>query len=266
MPKSPEVLILQAPGLNAEHELSYAFEKAGAKPSFVHISELREKSKSIQDFAAVGIPGGFSYGDVPRSGALLGLKLEAHLAEEFQRFLESGERVVLGICNGNQILVSAGLLPFGTLGDQRLSLAHNSNNRFECRQVNLRVEKQSRAFNITGGMDDIISVPVAHGEGRYFAPNSTFTIQRIEDDELVVARYVDLQGNPTQEYLFNPNGSANAIAALTDPKGQVIGFMPHPERATTKAQYPNWRRTEEADKIAQGLKLFKGIVTHVSQM
>lgn len=264
MGRSPEVAILQAPGLNAEHELAYAFELAGAKPSFVHISELLDKSKELDSFAAIGIPGGFSYRDDPQSGALLGLKLTTYLADDLREFLESGERVILGICNGNQVLVKAGLLPFGTIGEAQGSLQHNSDFRFECEQVNLRVEKQSRVARIVGGMDDVISIPVAHGEGRFVA--SEGVMQRVESEGLVVARYCDLEGNPTQKYPLNPNGSTNAIAALTSPTGQIIGFMPHPERAAVAVQYPNWRRSEEAGKRAQGLALFKGIVAQVSQM
>ncbi len=264
MAKSPEIAILQVPGINADNELSYAFELAGAKPTMVHISELVDRSKKLDDFAAIGIPGGFSYRDDPQSGALLGLKLDTYLADDIKEFLESGERMILGICNGNQVLVKSGLLPFGAIGEVQGSLQHNSEYRFECEQVNLRVEKESRVAKIVGGIDDIISIPVAHGEGRFVA--SEPVMQRVEDEGLVVARYCDTNGDPTQEYPLNPNGSTNAIAALTDPKGQIIGFMPHPERATTPTQHPNWRRLENSPQLAQGLALFKGIVAQVSQM
>ncbi|EKD89815.1 MAG: hypothetical protein ACD_32C00141G0004 [uncultured bacterium] len=251
------VCILKSDGTNCDNELFYAFKKAGGNPELVHVNELRDKSVTLKDFDILAFPGGFSYGDDIVSGKIWAIEMISFLKKEIEDFRKKGG-LILGICNGFQVLVRTGLLPFGNLGKMDATLANNDSGHFECRWVDLKTEKSKCVFlkNINIG-----HFAVNHGEGKFFT--DVKTLKEIEAKNLVVFRYVDENGNPTQNYPQNPNGSLNAIAGVTDPSGRILGLMPHPEKFVDITQYPNWRR----EKILKphGLFIFEEMVKYVKE-
>lgn len=147
------------------------------------------------------------------------------------------------------------------MGEIQTTLSNNDSGHFECRWVNLKVE-DNNACAFLDGMNGIVSYQVAHGEGKFFARQPE--LERVEAEKLVVLRYCDKLGNPTQDYPSNPNGSLNAIAGITDPTGRILGLMPHPERFIRPTQHPNWRRMSSLEP--QGLPIFEMVVNYASQM
>ena len=256
--KKVNVCILQSDGTNCDNELFYAFKEAGGNPKFVHVNELRNKTKSLKEFDILALPGGFSYGDDVVSGKIWAIELISFLKKEIEDFRKKGG-LIIGICNGFQVLVRTGLLPFGILGKMDATLANNDSGHYECRWIKLGQEKSKCVFFKESGPIGYFSVN--HGEGKFFANNET--IKTIEQSGLVVFRYVDESGNPTQKYPQNPNGSLNAIAGVTDPSGRILGLMPHPEKFVDITQYPNWRR----EKITKphGLFIFEDMVNYVKE-
>lgn len=258
MKTKPMVCILQSDGSNCDNELFYAFKKFGGNPQFVHVNELRNKSKTLKDFHILALPGGFSYGDDVASGKIWAIELVSFLKEEIENFRKK-ERLIIGICNGFQVLIRTGLLPFGNLGKMDATLAPNDSGHFECRWVDLITEKSKCVF--LQGNYDVGHFAVNHGEGKLFG--NAEMLKKIETQNLVVFRYVDEDGNPTQKYPQNPNGSLNAIAGVTDPTGRILGLMPHPEKFVDITQYPNWRR----EKITKphGAFIFEEMINYVKE-
>ena len=252
----PKIIVLKTDGTNCDEETAFAFNLAGGASEIVHVNELRQKQKKLVHYQILAIPGGFSYGDDIVSGKILALELTSFFAQEIQSFIQDPQRLVIGICNGFQVLIRTGLLPFGTIGNMDATLTNNDSGRFECRWINLEIEKNSRCVFLNNG---VISYQVAHGEGKLFAPKEA--MDRIEKEKLVAFRYTDTKGNPTQKYPFNPNGSLHAIAGITDPTGRILGLMPHPERFVRVDQHPNWRRLRI--DTPQGLPIFKSMISYV---
>lgn len=237
----PPVMVLRTDGTNCDVETAYAFEAAGGAPRLVHINQLRAGKEKLTAYRILVIPGGFTYGDDVHSGKILAVELTSLLREEISRFVAAGG-LVLGICNGFQVLVRTGLLPFGELGPIRVTLMVNDSARFECRWVRLRVEESPCVFT-RGAAGRVVTFQAAHGEGKFFTDAAT--LAAVEQQKLVVFRYVDEKSLPTQRYPDNPNGSLNAIAGITDPTGRIMGLMPHPERNILFHHHPNWRRLKE---------------------
>ncbi|MBI2017636.1 phosphoribosylformylglycinamidine synthase I [Candidatus Daviesbacteria bacterium] len=256
--RSVKVCILQSDGTNCDNELFYAFKKFGGSPKFVHVNELRDKSKSLRNFNILALPGGFSYGDDIASGKILAVELMSFLKKEIEKFRDKGG-IIVGLCNGFQTLIRTGLLPFGNLGEMDATLTSNDSGHFECRWIKLRLEKSKCVF--LKGEKNIGWFAINHGEGKFFA--NTETLKKIEAQNLVIFRYIDGNGNPTQTYPQNPNGSLNAIAGVTDPTGRVLGLMPHPEKFVDITQYPNWRR-EKIEK-PHGAFIFEDMVQFVKE-
>lgn len=253
--KKPQVAVLKTSGINCDEETKHAFDLAGADAQIIHINQFRFGEKRFDDFGIICIPGGFSYGDDIASGRVFALELSAYLGDQLKDFALQKRRPILGICNGFQILVQTGLLPFGevnSLDKVAASLAPNDSGKFESRWIMVKPQ-ESRSQYVSDG--EPFPLPVAHGEGRFIAQENV--LQRVEKEKLVVFRYVDASGKPTQEYPANPNGALNAIAGITDPDGRILGLMPHPERFVTAEQHPNFRRDPQEPA---GLKFFQKMV------
>ncbi|MGH2536887.1 MAG: phosphoribosylformylglycinamidine synthase I, partial [Candidatus Promineifilaceae bacterium] len=244
-------LILHANGANRDREAALACEAAGGQAEIVHINQLLAAERRLEDYHLLVLPGGFSYGDDLGAGNLLALDLRARLGDAVARFISSG-RPVLGICNGFQALVKAGLLPGadGPAGRQ-VTLAPNCSGRFECRWVYLRPNPASPCL-FTQGLEELIYCPVAHGEGRLAAADEG-AAAALAARGLVALSYVDAAGRPAG-YPANPNGSALDISGLCNPAGNVLGLMPHPEDHIFAWQHPRWTRGEGG---LLGLRLFE---------
>ncbi len=224
----PRALVLRAPGTNCDRETALALELAGAAAEAVHVERLLEGSARLDDFALLVLPGGFSYGDHLGAGTIWAHRLEG-LAAQLARFVESG-RPVLGICNGFQALLELGLLEGG-------ALAPNASGTFECRWVWLRRPEAARTPLLEG--IDRISLPVAHGEGRFMARDAA-TLRQLAARGEVALVYSEEDGGEAG-YPANPNGSQGGVAALANAAGNVLGLMPHPERAVAPGQSPAGR-------------------------
>lgn len=255
---TPRAMILREAGINCNAETSHAIEQAGGQPVDVHISQLLDGSAQLADFNILMLSGGFANGDTIRSGAILGRKLRERLAEDMNNFVALGKPVV-GICNGFQALVEAGLLPTGQIDDtpKNTSLIYNENGQFECRWETVRVGASACRFIRPEDVDTLQRLPVAHGEGRFVRPTGSLP------PEQVVLSYTDTTGG-TAAYPDNPNGSPDGITAICDPSGVVLGMMPHPERAVYQHQHQNWRRGEGQRPF--GRILFQGIVEHAQSV
>lgn len=257
--KKPLVCVLRTDGINCDEETFYAFEKAGADCRLVHVNQLRRGSEKLASYQILVLPGGFSYGDDVHSGKILAVELTSFLKEQLEAFVDAG-KLVLGICDGFQVLVRTGLLPNRNLGEIKTTLIANDSH-FECRWVNLLLEHSHCVF--TRGLEgSLISMQVAHGEGKFYTDPAT--LQEIENRGQVVFRYAGADGRPTVLYPANPNGSLNAIAGICDSTGRIMGMMPHPERYVERTQHPNWRRMP-ADTVPHGLAIFNNAVDYARQ-
>ena len=246
-----KTLILRAPGTNCDVETAFAFERAGAQVDLVHVGELIRRQKSLSNYQIMVIPGGFIYGDDISAGRILANELRLKLGDEIKKFIDDG-RLILGICNGFQVLVKAGMLP-KSKGEnlQSLTLAGNDSGKFECRWVYLRVNKTSPCI-FTRGID-LMYLPVAHGEGKVVIEPGVL-------EELNVAlHYADETGDIQAGYPYNPNGSVNNIAGICDATGRIFGLMPHPERFIRWTQHPRWTREPRRD-YGDGFRVFLNAV------
>ena len=251
-----KTIVLRAPGTNCDAETVFAFEQAGSAVDLVHVNQVIRHERRLTDYQILVIPGGFTYGDDIAAGKVLANEIKLKLGEDIRRFFEVGG-LVLGICNGFQVLVKAGFLPEPQNGRQpRITLAANDSGKFECRWVRLAVDKKSSCV-FTKDMDGMY-VPVAHGEGKFVA----------EPDILphinVVVRYADEQGDAGAGYPHNPNGSIDNIAGICDSSGRIFALMPHPERHIRGTQHPQWTRLG-AKKYGDGFQIFQNAVRWVQQ-
>lgn len=261
----PHVIILTGYGINCEEETAFAFEKAGAQSTIVHVNDLIAGSQKLSDFQILAIPGGFSYGDDTGSGNALANRIRNNLSDQILEFV-ARDTLTIGICNGCQVLTRLGLVP--ALEGQKLEplvcFTHNESARYEDRWVYLKSEKTNCVF--TQGLDRI-SVPVAHGEGRFFAEADI--LKQLEDNKLVVLRYCHADGQfANGEFPINPNGALHDVAGLTDPTGRILALMPHPERHICFQHHPQWtllresllRQGETLPEDGDGLQIFKNAV------
>jgi phosphoribosylformylglycinamidine synthase len=253
----PRVLILHANGTNRDREAALACRLAGGDPEIVHVNQLRRGERDLLDYQMLVLPGGFSYGDDLGAGRLWALDLEQRLGAMIHRFVDEG-RPVLGICNGFQALVKAGLLPGGNGGAARpLTLTHNASARFECRWVSLQPNPTGRSL-FTVGLREPIYCPVAHGEGRLVAESGT-TAARLQHEGLIALTYsADATVGPVP-YPANPNGSLLDIAGISNAAGNVLGLMPHPEDHIFPWQHPQRHRGASGGR---GLVLFANGLRH----
>ncbi|HUA12949.1 MAG TPA: phosphoribosylformylglycinamidine synthase I [Candidatus Sulfotelmatobacter sp.] len=240
---NPNVCVLKTDGINCDMEMAYAFEAAGGQTETVHVNQLRSGDRNLGDYGILAIPGGFSYGDDIASGKVLATELTSYLSDQLQTFIDT-DRPVIGVCNGFQVLVRTGLLPNRSLGEQQATLADNDIGRFECRWVDLQVGRSACRFISPEDFEEKpIPIQTAHGEGRFFAKPTT--VEALREKGQIVFRYVSPEGGKADGFPFNPNGSLEDIAGICDPKGLVLGMMPHPERSTA-AFHPHRAKTDAA--------------------
>lgn len=254
---SARVCILRTDGTNCDEETAFAFEKAGGSSQRVHVNEFRSGARSFMDYDILAIPGGFSYGDDVGAGAILANELISFLCDDLQAFKEAG-RLIIGICNGFQVLVRTGLLPLGRMGEPAAALTTNDSGHFEARWVKLEVFYDSPCVFTADLTGDVLHLPVAHGEGKFVARGAV--LKELHEKRLAPLRYHD-QGHPATRYPQNPNGSLQAIAGVCDPTGRIFGLMPHPERFVEETQAENWRRFDYGKP--HGLAIFENAVEFV---
>ena len=242
----PKVCILRTAGTNCDKETAFAFSKAGAVAELVHINGLLHKQNKIEDYQILAIPGGFSYGDDIAAGKILANELRFKLIDDIRRFVSDG-KLIVGICNGFQVLVKSGLLPGNDDFTQEASLIINESGKFEDRWVYLKSSEsgvRNHKCVWAEGLPEIIYLPVAHGEGKFITKDNSF-LERLKAKSQIVFRYCDDKGK-FAGYPYNPNGSSDNIAGICDETGRILGLMPHPERHVEVSQHPRWPRTERA--------------------
>jgi phosphoribosylformylglycinamidine synthase I len=251
-----KTIVLRAPGTNCDAETVFAFEQAGSEVDLVHVNRLISHELKLADYQILVIPGGFTYGDDIAAGKVLANELQLKLGEDIRHFFEAGG-LILGICNGFQVLVKAGFLPEPhSNGHSQVTLTANDSGKFECRWVNLAVNKESPCV-FTNGMESMY-IPVAHGEGKFVAA------PEILSDINVVVRYTDERGDIEAGYPHNPNGSVGNIAGICDSSGRIFALMPHPERHIRGTQHPQWTRLG-AKQYGDGFPIFQNAVRWAQQ-
>jgi phosphoribosylformylglycinamidine synthase I len=261
--KPVRILVLRAPGTNCDRESGYAFERFGARITNVHVNALLDNPKQLSRVHGLVIPGGFSYGDDLGAGTVLGTALRTQLSDPTRRLVDKGG-IVLGICNGFQVLVKTGLLPgYDETGDgepdRTVALASNMQNRYEDRWVTLKAVTDNSVFLKRG---DLIHCPVAHAEGRLVCSDAV--LDRMSAADQIALRYVTPEGESPAPFPYNPNGSLDDIAGITDPTGRVLGLMPHPERNQFPWQDARFHRGT-APRKPEGLKPFENAMRHLKK-
>jgi phosphoribosylformylglycinamidine synthase len=248
---TPRAWILRTAGTNCDEETEFACRCVGFDARRIHIGRLLERPEVLREAALLVIPGGFTYGDDLGAGRILANEVRLRLGDAIRAFLRR-DGMVLGICNGFQVLVKAGILPdpFRS-GPPEATLTYNDSARFEARWIRLRAAGGRCVFWPEA---DEIELPVAHGEGKFVA-RSDDVLDRMERAGQVVFRYAAPDGGPAR-YPWNPNGSARDIAAVCDPTGRAMGMMPHPERYVDATHHPRWTRGD-AGREPDGLRLFR---------
>lgn len=248
---APRALVLRAPGTNCDLETAHAFEQAGGLARRVHVQALAERPSLADDYQILCIPGGFSYGDDIASGRILAIELVTRLSDMLLTFRDRGG-LVLGICNGFQVLLQTGLLLTDTAGSRQATLAHNASGRYVDRWVTLDCTPGPCVF--LQGLARL-ELPVAHAEGRFVVRSDDDLATLSQAGQLPLRYAADAAGAST-----NPNGSIADVAGACDPTGRVLGLMPHPERFITATQHPAWHGRLDPDAVGCGLALFTNAI------
>ena len=268
------VAILRIEGTNCEQESFDAFRRLGTRPEFVHLKQLlnidcdKNERRSLFDFQCIMIPGGFSAGDYVRAGAIFAARMKSRLLGELKEYVKQ-EYPILGICNGFQVLIETGLLP-GTdeiiSGHPRACLMTNDSNRFECRPTYLRHDNRGKCiFTRKIRKGEIRLIPSAHAEGKLvFSPEDRDILRRMEDNDQIVFRYVNPDGE-LAGYPWNPNGSVDNIAGICNHIGNVFGMMPHPERVFYRFQHPDWTRKLTDNPYGDGKDIFEAVINYIEK-
>ena len=268
---------MRAAGINCDMETQYALELAGAEAQRIHINRVIEDKRLLEQFQIIVFPGGFSYGDDVAAGKIMANQAVHHLSEALRKFINDG-KLVLGICNGFQVLVKMGILPGFKSNlatedtenteinekDQRpeanlVTITNNDCGKFEDRWVYLSPQTKKCIFI---EQDRQIYLPIAHGEGKVVTKDDA-TLEQLKSGGHIAFKYVDENGKEGG-FPINPNGSVDSIAGLTDTTGRVLGLMPHPERFVRPTQHPRWTRLK--DKIdADGMTIFHNAVKYIQE-
>jgi phosphoribosylformylglycinamidine synthase subunit PurQ / glutaminase len=256
----PRVLVIRAPGTNCDVETAYAFELAGAEPERLHVNQIIEHPGLADRFQILCFPGGFSYGDDIAAGRIAAVQWQTRLNEVLARFREE-DRLVLGICNGFQIMMRLGIFFDSETDRPPATLTWNRQGRFEARWVHLRPESDHCVF--LKGISEIY-LPMAHAEGRFLMRDS-LAQQELVDDKQIALRYCGpdgATGDDELDFPWNPNGAQWNVAGICDRTGRIFGLMPHPERFLFPTNHPSWTRFDSLPESGQGLKLFQNAVAY----
>lgn len=260
----PRVLILRAPGSNCDQETAFAFATAGAQPETVHLNRLLENPRLAADYQILGIPGGFSYGDDISAGRIFGNQIRHHLRDTLHEFKAAG-KLILGICNGFQILIKSGILLPDRADEPQATLTLNDSGKFEDRWIWLRTAGSKCVF--LQGIESMY-LPIAHAEGKFIARDQA-TLKQLEAGQQLALRYdlpqdggsaPALTADGLLPYPLNPNGAQLNVAGLCDESGRVFGLMPHPERHIDPTHHPRW--TREPRERGDGLAVFENAVRY----
>lgn len=263
----PKVLIFTGYGLNCDEETKFAFERSGGIAELIHINDIISGNVVFNKFQILVFQGGFAYGDDTGAGNAYANKIKHNLWEDLLKFIQQ-DKLIIGICNGFQILVNLGLLPAvgNKFGERQAALIENDFPRYQNRWVDLTVTNKSPWLK---GISKL-SLPIAHGEGKFYA--SEAVIAKIGEKNMIALKYD--KGEMCERYNlpFNPNGSREDIAGVTDESGRILGLMPHPERAQDFFQLPHWQNLKEDyrhkkikySKKGPGLAVFENAVNYFS--
>ena len=263
-------------GTNRDEDVARCFEDLGVNVEVLHLNDILRR-RNLATYQGLVFPGGFAYGDYVRAGAIWAKRIEAFLKQDLKLFAESG-KPILGICNGFQVLVEAGLLP-GRIAPQKsgdvaskddevqeAALASNKSGRFECRWVYLKKNPSSKCI-FTRATPELVRFPIAHGEGRLILGKEDETEKRLSENNQVVLQYSTAAGVIANGvYPDNPNGSLHDIAGICNSSGTVFGLMPHPENAYWNYQLPDWTSSKEVtSKYGDGRTIFLSMVEHIEK-
>lgn len=264
----PKALIFSGYGLNSEEETAYGFELAGAKTDIVHINDIVDDMYTLDDYQILSFPGGFAYGDDTGAGNAYANKIKNHLLEALLKFVEK-DKLVIGICNGCQIVHNLGLVPAfkNAYGERQVALTNNTSARFTTRWTDMKVTAKTPWLN---GIKEI-SLPIAHGEGNFFTDKKN--LKTLHANKQIALQYIS---GPMTSYLdlpANPNGSIENIAGIIDETGKILGLMPHPERGMFFVQRPDWptikedfiRKKKKLPTEGPGLQIFKNAVKYFAK-
>jgi phosphoribosylformylglycinamidine synthase subunit PurQ / glutaminase len=249
----PKALVLRTAGTNCDVESAFACEKAGFIADRVHINRVASGEVKLDGYSFMFIPGGFSYGDDVAAGKIMALELNKRFGDLLLEFEEKG-KLILGVCNGFQVLIKTGLMPFHVKSpsEMRATLTNNDSGKYEDRWVYLKRENESSCV-FTSLMNNIIELPVAHGEGKFLVKNPN-DMKELEINGQIVLRYV-LKDGGEPSYPDDPNGSMGHVAGVCNKKGTIFGLMPHPERFLSRYNHPRWTR-EDLPADGDGFQFF----------
>jgi phosphoribosylformylglycinamidine synthase len=259
------VLLFRAPGTNCDRETAIAFRSLGVRVDVFHTQKIF-REKNLHEYDIIVFPGGFSYGDYVRSGAIWAKECEYKIGPELEEFISNGKPVI-GICNGFQLLVEAGFLPAfrGRSKYPQAALANNIRG-YQCRWIRMKnVNNGNCSLTRHIPRNTVIRLPIAHGEGRFVFPKESEQefLEKLNENDQLVFRYVKEDGSfPEMKLWHNPNGSWHDIAGICNPEGNVLGLMPHPERAFFGWQTPYWTQEESVD-TGEGRIFFESIIKYV---
>ena len=258
---SVKAIVLTGFGINCDVETESALTKAGAVAERVHLNDIIADTAMLDGYHIFAVPGGFSFGDDVASGRILANRLRHKLGEPLKKFVNDG-KLMIGICNGFQVLTKMGILPmFDGEFVQETTLTHNDSSRFENRWVNLKTDPGTKCVWLKGITS--LELPIRHGEGKFIAKDDA-VLERLKQNGQVALRYISADGSPADgAFPANPNGAQDDIAGICDPSGRIFGLMPHPEANVHRTNHPCWTRLDLPEEGA-GLQVFRNAVEYVT--
>ncbi len=259
-----KICILRVGGTNRDVDIANCFADLGIDAKVLHLNDILRRQK-LSIYSGLVIPGGFAFGDYVRAGAIWGKKLHSLLGRDLELFKEQG-KPILGICNGFQVLVEAGLIPGldGVGRETHVTLTNNKSAKFECRWVRMRKNLKTRCLFVKY-LPEYVRFPIAHGEGRFVIASDSVRNQIVENRQIVL-QFVKSNGRLADgSYPDNPNGSDFDIAGICDNGGTVLGLMPHPEDAYFGYQLPDWTSETVLPRYGDGFGLVNSMVKYIEE-